>query len=141
MQKLLICYALSLKVSFLKINFKMTLFNILKNGHRKFSSAKSPRQSWNNKHPLFKHRSVCENVWQIVEKFYDSWNLANIYFFRGSHADLLCDTGTGVYPLNSFLDSSGLRQDPKKPLLVVLTHTHFDHSGGAYQFSKVFTYA
>ena len=116
------------------------MFNLLKNGFRKFSSVQPQIEYWNNKHPLFKHRVISDNVWQIVEKFYDSWNLANMYFFRGSHADLLCDTGIGVYDLNSFLQSSGLREDPQKPLFVVLTHTHFDHSGGAYQFSRVGTF-
>ena len=47
------------------------------------------------------------------------------------------DTGVGVHSLRKFLDSSGLRPEPEKPLEVVLTHCHFDHSGGAHQFDRV----
>ena len=39
--------------------------------------------------------------------------------------------------MRKFLDSSGLRPEPEKPLEVVLTHCHFDHSGGAHQFDRV----
>ena len=39
--------------------------------------------------------------------------------------------------MRKFLDSSGLRPDTEKPLEVVLTHCHFDHSGGAHQFDRV----
>ena len=40
--------------------------------------------------------------------------------------------------MRKFLGSSGLRPDPEKRLEVVLTHCHFDHSGGAHQFARVF---
>ena len=40
--------------------------------------------------------------------------------------------------MRKFLESSGLRPEPEKPLEVVLTHCHFDHSGGAHQFARVF---
>ena len=33
--------------------------------------------------------------------------------------------------------SPGLVEDRNKPLEVVLTHLHFDHTGGAHQFDKV----
>ena len=32
---------------------------------------------------------------------------------------------------------SKLREDKDKPLIVALTHTHFDHSGGAHQFESL----
>ena len=51
---------------------------------------------------------------------------------------MLVDTGVGVHSLRKFLASSGLRpDDTEKPLEVVLTHCHFDHSGGAHQFDRV----
>ena len=56
----------------------------------------------------------------------------------GGDRDLLVDTGVGVHSLRKFLESSGLRPEPEKPLEVVLTHCHFDHSGGAHQFARVF---
>lgn len=47
------------------------------------------------------------------------------------------DTGVGIFNLPAYLTSAQLRNAPDKPLDVVLTHAHFDHSGGAHQFSKV----
>jgi len=88
------------------------------------------------KHPLFKFEPVTKDVWRIEEKYFDSWNLANMYFVRGSQSDLLIDTGIGVHDLPSFLLWSKLREDKEKPLIVALTHTHFDHSGGAFQFAE-----
>lgn len=90
---------------------------------------------WTHLHPLYKHKEVDTNVFFIQERYFESsWNQANIFLIRGSSRDLLIDTGIGVYNLAKFLTSSGLRPDPDKPLDVVLTHVHFDHSGGAYQF-------
>lgn len=76
-------------------------------------------------HPLFKHYQVSTNVWRIEEAYFDSWNLANMYYVRGSDADLLVDTGIGVHYLPSYLLWSKLREDKEKPLIVALTHTHF----------------
>ena len=39
--------------------------------------------------------------------------------------------------LPPFLSSSGLRPNVEKPLSVLITHMHFDHSGGAHQFEEV----
>lgn len=48
------------------------------------------------------------------------------------------DTGVGVHSLPRYLLWSGLRcEGDTKPLQVVLTHCHFDHSGGAHQFPLV----
>ena len=53
---------------------------------------------WSQKHPLYRHKEVAAGVWWIEEKYFaSSWNLANIYFIRGSEADLLIDTGVGVH--------------------------------------------
>ena len=53
---------------------------------------------WSQKHPLYRHKEVATGVWWIEEKYFaSSWNLANIYFIRGSEADLLIDTGVGVH--------------------------------------------
>jgi len=89
-------------------------------------------------HPLFKlQKEVSKNVYFIQERYFLSWNLANIFFIKGEKRDLLVDTGIGLYSLPAYLTSSGLRTDSEKPLDVVLTHSHFDHSGGAHQFEKV----
>ena len=77
------------------------------------------------------------------------------YGYKGSTADLLIDTGVGIhevkkklnyifqselittYQLQPFLSSTGLRPDSEKPLMVLVTHWHFDHSGGAHQYEEV----
>lgn len=74
----------------------------------------------------------------IRERYFESSiNQANIYFFQGSTADLLIDTGVGIHELQPFLSSTGLRPDSEKPLKVLVTHWHFDHSGGAHQYEEV----
>ena len=73
---------------------------------------------------------------------------------QGSKADLLIDTGVGIHEvefekedhsfvmffihqLSHFLTSTGLRRPgSEKPLSVLITHMHFDHSGGAHQFKE-----
>ncbi len=54
-------------------------------------------------HPLFNQWQLAPNVWRLEEKYFDSWNLANIYFVKGTDADLLVDTGIGVHYLPSYL--------------------------------------
>jgi len=93
---------------------------------------------WVGSHPLFKHRQVVDGVFWIRERYFEtSWNAANIFFIKGRDRDLLIDTGVGIFSLPQFLKSSGLREDEVKPLSVVCTHLHFDHTGGAHQFEAV----
>ena len=44
-------------------------------------------------HPLFSHKEVDRGIFHIEEKFFDSWNRANIFYVVGSQKDLLIDTG------------------------------------------------
>lgn len=100
------------------------------------SSLSSP--DWCGSHPLFKHTKVAEGVFWIRERYFEtSWNAANIFFVKGRDRDLLIDTGVGIFSLPQFLKSSGLRDDEEKPVHVVCTHLHFDHTGGAHQFEAV----
>ena len=48
-------------------------------------------------HPLYSHTSLRDDVWMIEEKYFISWNRANIFFIKGSNADLLVDTGKGSF--------------------------------------------
>ncbi len=50
------------------------------------------RLAW---HPLFSFAEVAPGVIKIEERFFESWNRANIFYVRGKNADLLIDTGTG----------------------------------------------
>ena len=70
-----------------------------------FVTCPLPRRKFSNRkiHPLFKQFQLAPNVWRLEEKYFDSWNLANMYFIRGTTTDLLVDTGIGVYDLPSYL--------------------------------------
>jgi carboxylesterase type B/glyoxylase-like metal-dependent hydrolase (beta-lactamase superfamily II) len=76
----------------------------------------------------FKVKEVAKDVWQI-----DDHNAANIYLVAGSDSALLIDTGTGVADLTSVVNKL-----TDKPLILVNTHGHGDHSGADYQFEKVY---
>ena len=57
-----------------------------------------------------------------------------IYVIEGSSTILVLDTGCGVSNLRHFLDTTINKSN--KPYLVILSHVHFDHIGGAYSFCK-----
>ena len=82
----------------------------------------------------FSCKKVHDNVYMCRENFYDSPNVANIWLVQGSTADLVIDTGIGLWDLPGFLKQHGLIGD--KPLTAVATHIHFDHSGGLHQFEN-----
>lgn len=71
---------------------------------------------------------VADNVWQISDNGED-----NMYLIAGKDSALLIDTGLGVADLASLV-----KKYTKKPLIVVNTHAHPDHSGANYQFKKVY---
>ena len=49
---------------------------------------------------------------------------------EGRDRDLVIDAGLGLYNVAEYLDQCGLINPPRKPVLAVATHVHFDHSGG-----------
>ncbi|XP_006005114.1 metallo-beta-lactamase domain-containing protein 2 [Latimeria chalumnae] len=89
----------------------------------------------------YAHKSLGDGIFWIQERFYESGNRANIWFVRGSHQDVVIDTGLGLRSLPEYLDSAGFRGDEpgaqRKPLLAIATHAHFDHAGGLHQFRQV----
>jgi len=58
----------------------------------------------------------------------------NLYLIRGNNECLLIDTGCGIFPLKPIIEKflNG------KKLIVINTHSHFDHVGGNYEFDKVY---
>ena len=59
-----------------------------------------------------------------------SGNRANIWVVEGRDRDLVIDAGLGLFNGAEYLDQCGLINPPRKPVLAVATHVHFDHSGG-----------
>ena len=53
-----------------------------------------------------------------------------IWHVRGRDFDLIVDTGLGLRPLKA-----EIAKLVDKPMKAVLTHSHFDHAGGAHEFN------
>ncbi|XP_029429265.1 metallo-beta-lactamase domain-containing protein 2 isoform X1 [Rhinatrema bivittatum] len=91
----------------------------------------------------YAHKSLGDGVYWIQERFYESGNRANIWLVRGSQQDVVIDTGLGLRSLPEYLQAAGLVSParnggpPRRPLLAVATHVHFDHAGGLHQFEQV----
>lgn len=77
---------------------------------------------------LFHCKAVAENVTKIEDP-------AGVYAYlvEGQHQAALLDTCCGVGDLKGFVE--GLTQ---KPVIVLCTHGHLDHSGGTFGFDKVY---
>jgi len=81
----------------------------------------------------FSVRQVTDGITLVTEPHVDSLIRANFYHVRGSEADLIVDTGTGIAPLAGVL--SGLI-DAARPVIAIATHTHYDHVGGMHEFGQ-----
>ena len=66
-----------------------------------------------------------DGVTLIRELHVAPWLRCNIWHVRGRDRDLIIDTGMGLRPFKTEL-ASLLDQ----PVTAVVTHSHFDHSGG-----------
>ena len=74
---------------------------------------------------------IRERLDEIDPRFYTTYT--NLFLILGSHSALLIDTGCGLFPLRSIIDD--LIED--KTLLVINTHSHFDHIGSNYEFDEI----
>jgi glyoxylase-like metal-dependent hydrolase (beta-lactamase superfamily II) len=81
-----------------------------------------------HKEEWFTVKEIYSNVWVI-----DDHRAVNIYLTEGKDSALLIDTGIGAADLMSLV-----KKLTAKPLIVVNTHGHPDHSGGNYQFPKIY---
>jgi hydroxyacylglutathione hydrolase len=78
--------------------------------------------------PWFSVKEVFPRVWVISDHGAD-----NMYVIEGKDSSLLVDTGLGAADL-----AGCLKKITSKPVIVVNTHGHPDHSGANYQFEKVY---
>lgn len=72
---------------------------------------------------------ISDDVTLIRERHVADWLRCNMWHVRGAHRDLLIDTGMGLRSLKLEVP-----QITERPLKAIVTHTHFDHSGGLHQF-------
>ncbi len=77
----------------------------------------------------FLTRHVGDGVTRIWEPHVAPWLRCNIWHVRGRDRDLVIDTGMGLRPM-----TRELAQLAERPLTAIVTHTHFDHSGGLHEF-------
>jgi glyoxylase-like metal-dependent hydrolase (beta-lactamase superfamily II) len=86
--------------------------------------------------PWFETQRIRDGLYCITEPHYTRENRANLWLIRGRDADMLIDTGLGVSSLKLYLADL-----LDKPLKVVASHVHFDHSGGCHEFDEVYIHA
>lgn len=70
-----------------------------------------------------------DGVTLIRELHVAPWLRCNIWHVRGRDSDLIIDTGMGLRPFKTELASL-----LDRPVTAVVTHSHFDHSGGLHEF-------
>jgi glyoxylase-like metal-dependent hydrolase (beta-lactamase superfamily II) len=81
--------------------------------------------------PWFRTVPVTSTLTRIDEPHADDLVRANLWHLRGRDRDLVFDTGLGVASLRQQLPQL-FERDP----IVVLSHAHFDHTGGAHEFDQ-----
>jgi hydroxyacylglutathione hydrolase len=81
--------------------------------------------------PWFAVKEVFPQVWVISDHGAD-----NMYLIEGKDSSLLVDTGLGAADLLACV-----KKITSKPIIVVNTHGHPDHSGANYQFDRVYLHS
>ncbi|GEM_PF-702476 len=88
----------------------------------------SSEQFQNKYFAPFKVKEIGDGAYMISETY-----ISNAYLFVGTDESLLIDTGFGLSGLKKTVEEIS-----KKPLTVVLTHSHPFVSGGVGEFNKVY---
>lgn len=91
-----------------------------------------------NSQQWFEVKKIKEYLYVIREKLDEIdprylTTYTNLYLIIGAHSALLIDTGCGLFPLKPIIKDLIL----DKNLLVINTHSHFDHIGGNSEFETV----
>lgn len=79
----------------------------------------------------YETRKIDDDVTLILESQHDPEWRCNIWHVRGRDRDLVIDTGLGLKSL-----SAEVAKITERPVIGVCTHSHYDHSGGLYEFSE-----
>lgn len=82
--------------------------------------------------PWFRTQQVGPAVTRIFEPHVHPFLQANVWHVRGAERDVVVDSGLGVATLRTSLPDLFAR-DP----ILVITHAHLDHAGGAHEFDHV----
>jgi len=79
----------------------------------------------------FEKKTITDDISLIWEPHVDPLLRCNIWHVRGSDHDLLVDSGLGIASLHD----AALNLF-ERPLTAVATHTHYDHTGGFFEFEN-----
>jgi glyoxylase-like metal-dependent hydrolase (beta-lactamase superfamily II) len=77
---------------------------------------------------------IRENLDDLDPRYYTTY--INMYLLIGTTKALLIDTGCGIYPLKPIIK----RLIENKELMVINTHSHFDHRGGNEEFGEIWVH-
>jgi glyoxylase-like metal-dependent hydrolase (beta-lactamase superfamily II) len=79
----------------------------------------------------YRSKTIGDGITLIHEIYVASWLRCNIWHVRGRTGDLIIDTGMGLRPL-----AGEVAMLSQRPQTAIMTHSHFDHSGGMHQFKE-----
>lgn len=84
----------------------------------------------------YQRRTVGDGITFLTEPHVHEVIRCNIWHVRGRDRDLLVDTGLGLLSLRD-----AARDLFGGELVTVLTHAHFDHVGGSYEFKQCYIHS
>ena len=96
-----------------------------------------PRKSWENYEPIntkqdwYEVYKLNKNTYAIYEP--NQWQETISYLLIGSERAMLVDTLQGISNLKFVVD-----QLTELPIIVINTHSHYDHIGSNYQFDTIY---
>ncbi|REF99446.1 glyoxylase-like metal-dependent hydrolase (beta-lactamase superfamily II) [Asanoa ferruginea] len=79
----------------------------------------------------YRQTPVGDNLIRVSEPHVHALLAANLWWLRGTDRDIVIDSGLGVVALRDEIPAM-FERDP----MVVLTHSHLDHAGGAHEFRE-----
>lgn len=79
----------------------------------------------------YKIFKISDGISLIQETYVANFMRCNIWHVNGDKFDLIIDTGMGLSSLKKFIIN-----DIDKPIISVITHSHFDHCGSLHEFES-----